>query len=816
MGLQRLGFVLVLLLAWATLGCARGSNVDRPRQTRQATTTYSFSIVSGALPRVLFMGRERGADLVVRNDGFNTWEGRRKFFLAPAWLGVRGAGVVDQGFRTPIPERVLPGDEVALRARVRTPRGFGFYRVQWDLLSEESGWFATYDRTPEPLRWVLVLPPVEFILAVLVPCLLIGIALLAGRRGEPTAPGLATIYLGLFDLVWCGASLLGKPYLLYAELLPKFWPGPRLITFSVVSILLLSLYYLPPKARSIAAWSIAALGAFLAWAQVIYFRFFLDLASSVAFFAGRQATDLGDTIGFLAKPTDFWLILDLLFVIPVLWLLSGKRTPLPARRKHLPAIVLWLLAVPFVLSGFKALSTGQLDTRRNLQNLRSVSNYGLYGFQLLDAGARLAGRWTRAEVTPDEFDRVLSWFEETRAQRQASGPTAGVARGLNLVAIQVESMQEFVVDLDIDGTPVMPNLRRLRESAFEFTQVLDQTSRGRSSAGDFVAMTSLLPIGESIAYEHPENDYYGIGHALAENGYSTLSAIPYKGSFWNRQTTHPAYGFQTNLFRSDFERHGPRVGWGINDQDFLEQTVPKLDSLEEPFFAWLTTLSVHYPYDSFPATLKKRSMGDLEGTRLGNYLHGMSLFDRALGEFFGNLEHHGLLDRTVVAIWGDHGSGLVRDPDFTDYFELDSPVKRFLFDRVPFMIWLPPGLATREVGAVPAGQIDVAPTLLALMGIEPGNIALMGRNLLLDSIRGPVAHPQGKWFDPELVFLSQFADGEGSACWSARTLKPLPHRRCAQGSIESDRQLETVALVLQHDLQGEISRRLASQARQPE
>ncbi|MCP4203991.1 MAG: LTA synthase family protein [bacterium] len=804
-----LSTLLVTLLVSSVLACSGSQSRDRPRPTSQPTTTYSFSILEGSLPRLLFVGRERNADLILRNDGFNDWEGERTFFFSPRWLGLWGDQVVEEGFRTPLKERVAPGAETLVAVRIKPPRSFGLYRVKWDLQSEQSGWFAQFDRTPEAPRWVLVLPPVELFLAVLLPCLVLGTAILIHRPASSRTAGVAVAYLGLLDLIWCATSLLGKPYVLYVELAPKFWPGPKLVTFSVVAFLLLPLCFLPARLRSVAAWLLAALGALVVWAQVIYFRFFLDLASSVAALAGRQATDLGATIDFLAKPTDLWLAFDLLLALPVLWLLSKSRRDATGGRRRGVNLVLAVLAIPFFLSAAKALTTGQLQGRRNLQNLRAVSTYGLYGFQLLDAGTRIVGRWRQPAVTPEELDRVFAWFEETRPQREIGGATAGLAEGLNLIAIQVESMQEFVVDLDVEGVAVMPNLRRLRESALEFSMVLDQTSRGRSSAGDFVALASMLPVGESIAYEYPKNDYYSIAHALSDRGYTTISAIPYKGSFWNRQATHPAYGFETNLFRSGFERRGPKVGWGINDRDFLEQMVPVLDALDEPFFAWLTTLSVHYPYESFPSELKSRSMGDLEGTRLGNYLHGMSLFDRALEELAARLEDNGLLDRTVIAIWGDHASGLNRDQDFVDYFGLERPAKKFLFGRVPFMIWLPPDRSLRRLETAPAGQVDIAPTLLALMGVDPGDLALMGRNLLQESIRGRVVHPQGRWVDSEHLYLSQFADRAG-ACWTSTTRRAVPIPRCEAGSEDAERQLEVVFLVLQHNLQAEMSRRLAS------
>lgn len=811
MGPRKLRQASAVTLVALCLGAAACSKTERPTGAnagRQATTTYSYSIVEGSPPGVLFRGRERTAELVLRNDGYLAWPRDSRFYYSPRWLGWTGDRVLEQGFRTPLPRDVAPGEEVRFSVRLKPPKRFGVYRVLWDLQSESSGWFAAFDRTPERPRWVLVLPHVEFLLAVVVPCAFLCLAVWLRRRFASAAAAAAIV--GISDLVWAAASLWAKPYVLYGELATKFWPGPKPVTFAVVAFLLLPLTFLPARLRAFLAWGLAAFGALTVWTQLLYFRFFQDLASSVAAKMGGQTTALGSTVTSLAEGKDLWLLIDLVLAVPVLWHLTRSGAARLVRAPRWVPLVAAIVAIPFVWNGAGALASGQLHARRNLQNLRSVSQYGLFGFQLLDAANHVVGRFRAPQITTEDLEEVVRFFADTAPERKAVGPAAAAAAGLNLIGIQVESMQGFVVDLDVGGVPVTPNLRRLRREALDFTQVLDQTSRGRSSAGDFVTMTSLLPVGESIAYEYPDNDYFGLAHALGERGYSTLSAIPYKGSFWNRQVTHASYGFENSLFEESFERVGPRVGWGINDSDFFAQMMPVLDSLEEPFFAWLTTLSVHFPYESFPSGLERLDLGELEGTSLGNYLHGMSFFDAALGEFIDRLAESGLLERSVIAIWSDHASGLERDAHFNRYFGLRKPAQRFLFRRVPFVVRLPADRNLTGSHPLPAGQADIAPTLLALLGAEPDKIALMGRNLLGGSASSPVVHPQARWFDDELIHFSQFVDVDGG-CWSAKELRLVARKRCARGIAAAERQLDTVTTVLTHDLQAEVTRRLRAQ-----
>ena len=116
--------------------------------------------------------------------------------------------------------------------------------------------------------------------------------------------------------------------------------------------------------------------------------------------------------------------------------------------------------------------------------------------------------------------------------------------------------------------------------------------------------------------------------------------------------------------------------------------------------------------------------------------------DTQVGEILAQLAQDGLADNTIVFYWSDHGDGIPRS-------------KRSLYDsglRVPLMIRWPKGLASIAPPGAGAGSvnnelvsmIDLAPTVLALAGVEVPT-HLHGRPLL-----GPHAAPA-----PPLVFAAR-------------------------------------------------------------
>ena len=109
---------------------------------------------------------------------------------------------------------------------------------------------------------------------------------------------------------------------------------------------------------------------------------------------------------------------------------------------------------------------------------------------------------------------------------------------------------------------------------------------------------------------------------------------------------------------------------------------------------------------------------------------------------------------------------------------------------------------------MPAGHVDVAPTVLALLGVDPAPHAFIGRNLLGEPGDGPVVGEYGCWRDAHRLFLQGDGFLEGGRCLDVGTLAPLPPDACAAPFAEARRTEEISSLVLEHDLQQQISNEL--------
>ena len=828
-------------LAWVTLavavtaGCAHVPPPPYP---------LAFSL-DAASPRLLETSQEVAVRVTLVNSGRRGWDPARMhlsyhwLWLVPRELAHRSRLVpYHDGIRTDLGNAAIPpGARVAREGRVLAPALPGVYWLQWDMVEEGVTWFAQV-APRQPRTLVIVIPPPAWICAPL-PLVIALSGLFALRRRpaglKPGATSEAESRLerrvapqqgvaqgfgpATSDVLWCMAALAAKPLILaQAALLEPTTVAYWLIIVVAVMVPLVALLILPRRARP---WALLAIGIFcslLILADVVYYRFFGDVLSTPAMLAAHQTGHVWGSVGSLFTPGLLWLVSDWPFAI---WLaarmsrrLDGPQ-PSRARAFAVTAAAAATLAVSgAVVSAPRVLASTPLDQMFRARSV--VEQLGPFGYHAYDTWNYVGATLLRPPATSAQVQAGVDWLRE-RAPLRAGGTAFGAARGRNLIVVQVESLQDFAVDFTIGGQEVMPHLRRWNGDSLRFTNVTDQTSEGRTSDAEFTTLTSLLPLDHgAVAFRFPANHYAALPRVLTEHGYTTLSAVAFEPGFWNRQVMHPAYGFQRSLFEPDFQLT-EQIGWGLNDHDFLQQMVPRLEQQPRPFGAWLITLSLHHPFDAFPDAHKVLKLGALEGTSFGNYLHTMRFFDQALEDFKAALARDGLLDDSMLVIFGDHDAGFPRDPSLARTIGIDADAKAWtLNDRVPIFIRAGGAATAGEAGhaapgligprGMPAGQTDLAPTVLALLGIDPAPLPYLGRNLLGAAADRPVPRPYGDWLDARHLFLA----GEGGGgCYDFSRHVEDARSACAAQDALARRARELSRLIVTDDLQQRLLTRLA-------
>ena len=216
--------------------------------------------------------------------------------------------------------------------------------------------------------------------------------------------------------------------------------------------------------------------------------------------------------------------------------------------------------------------------------------------------------------------------------------------------------------------------------------------------------------------------------------------------------------------------------------------------------AYLLTAANHHPFQ-IPKQYRALKLGELEGTMVGNYFQSVRLFDQSFGEFLDRLEKSDLLDRSIVALYGDHEAFLSRNPELTSLLELpeESEYPRLLVrKRLPFLVRLPHG---ERAGArtTAGGHLDISPTLLSLLGIESGAEMMLGRDLT-SAGESFVVFRDGSFTNGEFYFVNHLGPISNCDCYSAATGARVDCQPLESLRHKALEQLEISDTVIQGDL----------------
>ena len=377
---------------------------------------------------------------------------------------------------------------------------------------------------------------------------------------------------------------------------------------------------------------------------------------------------------------------------------------------------------------------------QNYSNNSITKVMGVYYFHAFDAVNFVKDNAFRStSVSDGELSSFNDFFEKRR--EEAAGrlnPYYGLGKGKNLLFLVVESLQQFVVGLEINGVEVTPNLNRFIEENIYFSQCYEQVYYGNTSDAEFILTTSVYPARSgSVFMRYSSNTYESLADILGGEGYYTYTAHANTAAFWNRAAMYSSLGYGKFIDINSYviDEYKGWGGFALSDSSFFRQTIEMTHSAQ-PFFGTLLTLSGHHPYSYFADT-DEFDAGEYTGSIIGNYLKAMHYTDVCLGELFEGMKEKGIYDNTVIVLIGDHYAIQRKDAE-----ELQKLIRGTIGRDVDFsndaswiseqtvpLVFRIPGFGQPERFDFACGQVDVMPTAAAIMGVTPE--FHIGRDLFL-------------------------------------------------------------------------------------
>lgn len=526
----------------------------------------------------------------------------------------------------------------------------------------------------------------------------------------------------------------------------------------------------------------------------IYYIFYASFASFGELSGLGQAETVTGSIFEKLGPINF-----IYFIFPILFYFIHKKLSQTSyyailekieksKKMFVSSLLIGILFLAYSLT--TATSTDYSRLAKQWNRAYIVERFGIIMYQGNDLLQTLTPKINSLFGYEEGAELFKDFFTSEENKYDNTNKYTNVLEGYNVVFIHMESIGDYLMDLEFNGKEVTPTINQLAKEGMFFSNFYPQVSSGTSSDTEFTLLSSLLPVTSGIVFtSYYDRHYTTIPKLLTDKGYYTFSMHGNYASMWNRELVHPNLGYQGMYFRESFEipdkEDKDYINLGISDSAFYKQAMPILENIEESYdnyMGTIITLSNHTPFTfldkygeyDMTSTVKNEDgtttkVDYLAGTAVGNYIRSAHYADVSLGEFIQYVKDSTYFNNTVFVLYGDHDAKLTRaeinilyntnletgeiytseDEEYYDYNSFEHDLNR----KTPLIIWSKNKTIQKKLqGTVDyvMGMIDVMPTLGNMLGIK--NEFALGHDIFNIKEDNIVVFPNGNFLTNNLYY----------------------------------------------------------------
>ncbi|MDR2833407.1 MAG: LTA synthase family protein [Streptococcaceae bacterium] len=530
----------------------------------------------------------------------------------------------------------------------------------------------------------------------------------------------------------------------------------------------LGLFIKGKKTSYLTMFSVYFLLTFIIFGNVLYYREFSDfitvntIMSTAVVFGGLSESALE-----MFNLTDILYWLDIFILIALFAFKKIKMNEIFVKKRVALAMSMFSVMLFSANLSLANMDRPQLLTR-TFSHDYIVRYLGLPVFHIYNGVKTHEANQVRAKASEYDLDAVIEFVERTHA---APNPDFfGIAEGKNVILLHLESYQNFLLDFHLEDEEgnlheVSPFINQLfrHEDTISFENFFHQTRSGKTADAENLIANGLFGLlhGPLFAQMGNRNTFHAVPNILRQKqGYTSAVFHGNEGNFWNRIGTYKRLGYDY-FFDARYFDATPENSfmYGLHDEYLFEQSIQYLERMQQPFYTQFILVSHHFPYDKFrnlddhhfpQATTSDQTINGFFAT--ANYM------DQSIEMFFEYLKESGLYDNSIIVLYGDHyGISNMRNPvlaseilgkDTTNWGTYDNT----MLQRVPYMIHIP-NSGKGHIRQTYGGQVDMAPTLLHLLGIDSAPFLMVGQDLLSDDHQNMAVLRNGNVITPEFTLI---------------------------------------------------------------
>lgn len=461
---------------------------------------------------------------------------------------------------------------------------------------------------------------------------------------------------------------------------------------------------------------------------IMYYKYYGVIATHHALDQVNQVTAVSNSVISLLDPEYLLIFTDVLVLgyvlirrnVASLW---KSTVSVRSSRKVYIGLFTFSLAICFF---------NILPHRASMNEIKKAEEMGILNYEAFTLFAKTEKELIAPkEISQDEINS-LKGISNSPFIKQYQG----IAKGRNVIVIQLESFQNFLIGLNIDGQEVTPVMNQLAGESFYFPHFYQQVGQGNTSDAEYVVNTSTyIPPSGAATGSYAGKELPSLPKLLKNEGYYTSTFHTNVVEFWNRGELYEALGFD-RYYDKEFFGTDDIVFFGSSDEVLYEKTAEELKTFSssgKPFYSHVISMTAHHPFTT-PSEKDQLLLPErYEGTFIGNYINSQSYADYALGLFIDELKASGIWDNSLVVVYGDHLGLPIYSLDKEDKLLMEEiyghPYGYTDMINIPLVISVP-GKTHPAIFNQTGGQVDLLPTIANLTGLSLLNQLYFGQDLL--------------------------------------------------------------------------------------
>ncbi len=499
-------------------------------------------------------------------------------------------------------------------------------------------------------------------------------------------------------------------------------------TIAFLATVICMICALPNRGRTITTIVVDILLSIILFADNVYHTYSSSVLSVAQIMNLQYGEEIMDTLPMLIKAKEILYFLDILLMIVLLCakvLKIYKKEKTDWKKKIAKVLVGVIAIVLFLKIDVDFIEKTKEDPfNKDMQVKKST----IYGYHISDIentiNIKKQAKYTTKETLIADYNELKEDYDEKYGKTNYD--LQGIAKGKNVIILQLESIQNFVINKEINGKEITPNLNKFINDNIEISNMFMQ-SYSSTADSEFSTVTSLYPMENGMSYSrYYTNAYDNIFTMFANEGYTTSYMHGNYGFFWNRENVYHTFGVENIELKDSFADTSENIMGYLSDELLYTQAVEKLKKYDMPFVSYIVSASSHTSFSL--EGLEDRSkvnidVGKYKDTFFGNYLEAVNYADYAFGVLIDKLKEANLYDDTVILLFGDHNGMDMYNEEMLDFLqgtdsELTDTDIKLNYIRVACGMKIP-GIENIKIEK-PVSKLDIKPTFAYLIDGDAG------------------------------------------------------------------------------------------------